>query len=158
MSHHNYMFLAHCAIESIVRSSVQRCVPSNAITLSTNDCYETLMQICSVLHFLLTRKKIIIINNRTSRKEHECIYKIAFIFGVQLVSIIMSLKMIKYQIIRVFFHLNISQIANQFRLGSVQKFLHSYMTLEFLELLEFIFCGRKCRRCFNKVGNRGNPS
>ena len=100
MSHHNYMFLAHCAIESIVRSSVQRCVPSNAITLSTNDCYETLMQICSVLHFLLTRKKIIIINNRTSRKEHECIYKIAFIFGVQLVSIIMSLKMIKYQIIR----------------------------------------------------------
>ena len=93
-------FLAHCAIESIVRSSVQRCVPSNAITLSTNDCYETLMQICSVLHFLLTRKKIIIINNRTSRKEHECIYKIAFIFGVQLVSIIMPLKMIKYQIIR----------------------------------------------------------
>ena len=34
-------FLTHCAIESIVRSSVQRCVPSNAITLSTNDCYET---------------------------------------------------------------------------------------------------------------------
>ena len=53
-----------------------------------------------MLHFLLTRKKIIIINNRTSRKEHECIYKIAFIFGVQLVSIIMPLKMIKYQIIR----------------------------------------------------------
>ena len=45
-----------------------------------------------MLHFLLTRKKIIIINNRTSRKEHECIYKIAFIFGVQLVSIIHRYK------------------------------------------------------------------
>ena len=157
MSHHNYMFLAHCAIESIVRSSVQRCVPSNAITLSTNDCYETLMQICSVLHFLLTRKKIIIINNRTSRKEHECIYKIAFYFWGSVGQYYHAIKNDQIPDNQGVFSFEHQPNSKSISIGKCVEIFALLHDIGIFGTPRIHFLWSKMSKMF-RVGNRGNPS